>query len=143
MSGNGLPIAMSQAIIPGPGNLQTIDSDWDIRVPTPDHNDLDNENDSDIDSNIDDDTDSVEVRHNKPDESVNHIEFVIHMADNRGAEPSFRLILNDLARGLLTGKWHESIEKCQAYLFAYRSDYVKAGCHLICSASAENALWIP
>ncbi|KAG2162099.1 hypothetical protein JADG_001838 [Aureobasidium aubasidani] len=81
------------------------------------------------------------VRHSKPDDSINHIEFVIYMSSSRSRERRFRLILNDIAKGLLTGKWHESIEKCQACLFVYRSDYVKAGCHLICSASAENALF--
>lgn len=91
-------------------------------------------------ANIDDDNDSVEARHNKPDDSVNHIESVIHMADSRDAERSFRLILNDMAKGLLTGKWHESIEKCQVYLFAYRSDYVKGLPSYLLSLSRERSV---
>lgn len=56
-------------------------------------------------------TTALKLATSKPDDSVNHIESVIHMADSRDAERSFRLILNDMAKGLLTGKWHESIEK--------------------------------
>lgn len=116
MSGDDPPTAMSQASISGPGNLQIFDSDSDIRVPTLDHNDLDNKNDSDIDSNIDIDTESMEVRHNKPNDSINHVEFVIYMSSSRSRGRRFRLVLNDIAKGLLAAMWYESIEKCQAYL---------------------------
>lgn len=56
-------------------------------------------------------TTALKLATSKPDDSVNHIESVIHMADSRDAERSFRLILNDMAKGLLTGKMAREASK--------------------------------